>query len=131
MLLVQKKVLKKVSFLEILYKKYFFDTYYMDESKISAWKYLNDIKKPIRKLYEILIGNKNIIKNINSWSDDSDWCGFEGNILCFPIYFKRDYRKLTAISTNNDNIKEINSYGYESEFNMCGGDCAKEITLIK
>ena len=46
-------------------QKVFFDAYYMDESKISAWKYLHDIKKTIRKLYEILIGNKNIIKIIH------------------------------------------------------------------
>ena len=106
-----------------------FDAYY-DRPIFSAWKYLNDIKNPIRRLYEILIGNGNIVKNIKSWSEDMNWGGFNGNILCFPIYFKREYRKLTAHCCASGNIAKIESYGYESEFNSCGGDCHIEKTVI-
>lgn len=107
----------------------FFDAYY-DESILSAWDYLNDIKNPIRRLYEILIGNGNIVKNIKSWSDDMSWGGFTGHILCTPIYFSRKYRKLSAYSCYSGNIAKIHSYGYESEFNCCSGNCHMEKTVI-
>lgn len=111
------------------FQKVSFDAYY-DESVLSAWKYLKDIKNPIRRLYEILIGNGNIVKNIEKWSKDCDWGGFNANILCFPIYFKREYRKLVAHSCEGGNIQKIASYGYESEFNMCSGECDMEKTVI-
>lgn len=38
-----------------------FDAYY-DKPKMSAWKYLHDIKNPFRRVFEILIGNGNIVK---------------------------------------------------------------------
>lgn len=110
-------------------QKAFFDAYY-DDPVLSAWKYLNDIKNPIKRLYEILIGNGNIVKNIKSWSEDIDWGGFSAHILCFPIYFKREYRKLIAHCCDSDNIIKIESYGYESEFNICSGDCHVEKTVI-
>lgn len=110
-------------------QKVYFDAYY-NESVLSAWKYLNDIKNPIRRLYEILIGNGNIVKNIKKWSERCDWGGFNGNILCSPIYFHREYRKLVAHSCEDDNIQKIISYGYESEFNMCSGGCDVEKTII-
>lgn len=97
----------------------------------SAWKYMNAIKKPFRRLYEILIGNGNIVKNVQKWSEDLDFGGFNANILCCPIYFKREYRKLVAYSCEDDNIREIVSYGYESEFNDCGGCCDMEKTVIR
>ncbi len=106
-----------------------FDGYY-DDSMFSAWKYKKDIKNPIRRLYEILIGNGKIVKNIDEWAENSDFGGFTGNILCFPIYFKRKYRKLVAYSCGNGNIQKIVSYGFESEFNECGGDCDIEKTDI-
>lgn len=104
---------------------------YAEDSKHSAWKYFDDIQNPIRRLYEFLIGNRDIVKNIKGWTENENWFGFHGNILCLPFYFKRDYRKLKAISTSNNNIQEIRSYGYESEFNICGGDCDIERTSIK
>lgn len=107
-----------------------YDTYY--EEGFSAWSYKEEVKNPLRKIYEILIGNKNVIDNIEKWSKYGDWAGFSANILCFPIYFKREYRKLKAISNNDtDNITEINSYGYENEFNYCGGNCEIERTSVK
>lgn len=106
-----------------------FDAYY-DEPKVSAWKYLYDIKNPFRRFFEILIGNKNIVKNIKKWSNDVNWGGFTGNILCCPIYFQRDYRRLNAVSNGSDNIQKINSYGYESEFETVAGHCDMEKTII-
>lgn len=107
-----------------------FDAYY-GNMRFSAYKYMKQIQNPIRKLYEILIGNGNIVRNINKWNESMDFGGFIGNILCIPIYFERKYRKLKAISTNNtDNIQEIRSYGFESEFNECGGACKIEKTVV-
>ena len=61
-----------------------------------------------------------------------NWAGFSANILCFPIYFRREYRALTALSQDADeNIQAVHSWGYESEFENCSGGCAKEITLFK
>lgn len=98
---------------------------------LSAWNYINKIKNPIRKLYEILIGNGKIITNIKDWSQDDDWIGFTANKLCFPIYFKRRYRKLLAISTDKTrNVQIIESYGYESEFNIIDGECYIEKTIV-
>lgn len=113
-------------------QKIFFDAYGIEGYQSSAWKYQNTIKNPIRKWYEILIGNGDIIKNISSWLDDGNFAGFDGRIICSPIYFKRNYRKLTAISCNADNnITTIESYGYESEFNYCSGDCYVERTVFR
>ena len=109
-------------------QKVFFDAYYGEP--ISAWKYLNDIKNPIRRLYEILIGNGDIVKNIQKWSANINWGGFDGHIICSPIYFKRKYRKLTAHSCTNNNISKIKSYGYEGKFNAVAGACHVEKTVI-
>lgn len=46
---------------------------YQDMSKISAWKYLRNIKNPFRRIFEILIGNGKIVKNIEKWYNDVDW----------------------------------------------------------
>lgn len=98
----------------------------------SAWTYKEKVKNPLRKIYEILLGNKKVVDNIEEWSENLNWGGFSANILCLPIYFKREYRKLKAVSNNNtDNIAEINSYGYENEFNICSGNCEIEKTSIK
>ena len=50
--------------------------------------------------------------------------------MCCPIYFKREYRKLKALSVNEDNIQSIVSYGYEGEYNDCAGNCVVEKTII-
>lgn len=110
-------------------QKVSFDAHY-DDLILSAWKYIKDIENPIRRLYEILIGNGNIVRNIKEWSKNCDWGGCNANILCFPIYFKREYRKLVAYSCESGNIQKIVSYGYESKFNMCAGKCDMEKTVI-
>lgn len=104
---------------------------YVEDPLFSMWKYLEAIKNPVRRFYEILIGNGEIVKNLAEWVEDYDFAGFSANIICFPIYFKRGYRKLHAISCDDDNIKEITSYGYESEFETCSGYCAMEKTIIR
>lgn len=105
-----------------------------DEDKYNAYTYLNKIKNPLFRLKEILIGNRNIISNIEKWNEDDngDWAGFKANVLCLPIYFSRVFRRLEAISQSLDtNIQSINSYGYESEFNKCGGECLVERTVFR
>ena len=104
-----------------------FDAYYCT-SKFSASEFAKKIKNPIRKIYEILIGNGNTVKFIDDWLKDIDFGGFRGNILTCPIYFKRDYRKLIAQSCNNEAIKKIESYGYTSEYSICSGECLVERT---
>lgn len=96
----------------------------------SAWRYLHLLENPIRKLFEIALGNLCVVKHIEKWADECDWGGVTVNKLCIPIYFKREYRKLHAISQGDNNIKEIFSYGYESPFELCAGGCDKELTKI-
>lgn len=103
---------------------------YCEEPMLSAWKYSDNIKKPLRRLYQVILGNSSIVNNVEKWKEDMDWAGFSANILCFPIYFKRDYRKLKAVSVGNDNIQSIESYGYEGEWNNCTGRCDMERTTI-
>ena len=110
-------------------QKVVYDAYY-PEAMFSAWGYLDKIKKPLYRFFQIVLGNKEVLKNIEEWSKSCDWGGFNANILCSPIYFKRNYRKLTAISCENSHIVEIHSYGYESEFNDCSGACSKEHTVF-
>ena len=109
----------------------FFDAY---ESCLpfDAYKYVEAIKNPIRRVYEILIGNGRVIKKAPEWADDMCFAGFKANILCFPIYFYRKYRKLETIycGKERNNILQIKSYGYESKFNFCSGGCAVEKTKI-
>lgn len=118
-----KKPLQKVGF-ETLCPEY---------ARFSAYDYADKIKyNTLRRLYERLIGNGWIVKNIHFWlnNDEVDFNGFEGNILCFPIYFKREYRKLTAYSCADNNIAQIRSHGYENEFNECAGKCEVERTKV-
>ena len=110
-------------------QKVFFDAYY-DRAKLSFWDFVVAVKNPIRKFYEILLGNWKNIKNIEEYSQDPNLAGVELNILCSPIYFKREYRKLSATSCGNHNIKEIKSYGYESPYNNCSGTCDIERTTL-
>jgi len=106
-----------------------------DEDQFNAYTYLSKIKNPLFRFKEILKGNRNIIANIERWAendDDGSWAGFKANVLCFPVYFSRAFRRLEAISQLPDtNIQEIKSYGYESQYNKCGGSCAIEKTVFK
>lgn len=107
------------------------DTYAEDEFH-SAWVYLNKLKENrFRRFWEKLLGNKKVVNNIEKWSESMDWGGCRVNILASPIYFYRQQRKLEAICTNPDcNIQKIESYGYESQWNYCGGACVVEKTVI-
>lgn len=108
------------------------DAYYPERDDISAWVYLDEINSSkIRRIYEQIIGNKNVVNNINEWSERLSWGGCTINRLVPPIYFHRFFRKLTATCLNKDkNIQAIESYGYESEWNICSGACAIEKTTI-
>ena len=125
---------KKGIFFRRPIQKVEFDAYY-GNSKFDAWEYYHKIKKPMRRFYEYLIGNRKTIRDITEIVETvrtDCWAGFTANILCSPIYFKRDYRKLIALSTDkNTNIQSIHSYGYESAFNTCAGYCECEKTSIK
>lgn len=122
---------KGIFFRNPIQRVYFGDGFY-SEGYMGMYEYNEKIKNPLRKIYEILIGNYNIIKKLPEWINNESFGGFDANILCIPIYFKRQYRKLECISNDkNTNIQSIYSYGYESEFNYVGGDCYKEITNIK
>lgn len=94
----------------------------------SLYEWLEKVNKnPIRKLFEILIGNLNIIKNIERDSEDINFAGYDCNILCSPIYFKRIYRKLIVNSTKEYlSIKSIKAYGYENPYETVAGFCEKE-----
>ena len=120
--------LEKGIFFRSPIQKVVFDGY--GNGKFSPYDFIDKIKNPIRRFYEILIGNGKIVKDIPNIIDRIDFGGFRGNILCSPIYFKREYRKLTAESCNNQNIKKIESYGYESEWCICAGECAVEKTTL-
>ena len=112
-------------------QKKHYDTYVFEKKSTSAWDYMAKIKNKLRYFYEFIIGNRNILKHINEWSEDDCWAGFDANYLCSPIYFKREYRYLHAQATNPDlNIQEVKSYGYEGPFNYCSGACKIERTTI-
>lgn len=105
--------------------------YYTDDPHISAWIYMEKIKNPIRRFYEILIGNKKIVDHIEEWSKLIEWGGFEANVLMSPIYFTRIFRSLECVSRiKNDTIRKVVSYGYEAPYNYCSGACYIEKTKI-
>lgn len=112
-------------------QKVCFNVHYHDGSLFSAYHYIRAIRNPIRRFFEILIGNGAVVRNAKSWIEDEGAAVFRANILCCPIYFSRKYRKLHAYSSNpNDNIADISSYGYESQFNDCAGGCHIEKTVF-
>lgn len=112
--------IQKIEFVDYGYDKY------------NPYKYLSAIKNPIKRFYEILIGNGNTVKNLDSWVEDENFAGFEGNILCSPIYFSRFYKRLKVESVANKNsyIRKMVSYGYESEFETVSGGCKIEKTTF-
>lgn len=108
-----------------------FDAYYADIPETSAYIFQKKIKNPIRRAYEILIGNYEPVKNISKWLDVEDFAGFVGNKLMSPIYFKRNYRRLIATNEKSNNaINKVESYGYEGPYNRCSGACHIERTKI-
>lgn len=107
------------------------DLEYWIKGKRSLTRYTEVIKNPTRRIFEILIGNGSVIKNINKWEEEQDFGGVRIRTLCLPFYFKRNFRQLKAISTNkNSAIERIISYGYDDEFVYVSGECIKEKTKI-
>ena len=112
-------------------KKIYFNAYYCNNPTISAYVYKDRLKKSIHRLYEIIIGNKDIVDNIEEWSQNNNWAGFYANTLISPIYFSRNYRRLKTVSSNpNNTIRKVVSYGYEGPYNYCFGACHIERTRI-
>lgn len=100
---------------------------------LSAYNFITQNKNILKRFFQVLIGNKYIVKHAQEWeeNDDGSWAGFSANIICFPIYFKRKFRKLRAYSSNRlDNIQSIVSCGYESKWESCSGHCKIERTKI-
>lgn len=79
-----------------------------------------------------ILKNGNVIDHLNEWMEDMSFAGVKINIFCSPIYFKRDFRKLSAVYVGEEDtlIDKIDSFGYESEFNNCSGKCDTEHTII-
>ena len=118
-------------------QKVFRDGYYVgiveDNPRVmNAYEYRDAVKKPIRRFYEILLGNGKIVRNIEKWSQNTEFGGVTTKMLRSPIYFKREERSLVAIDTSGQqNISEIRSRGHESDLETCAGSCEKERTTIK
>lgn len=115
-------------------QKVSFDGYY-GGSKFDCYKYLESLKNPVRRVFEILIGNKRVVEHGNEWADEDGFAGFSANILCSPVYFKRECRKLEAVRVSCDgslspSIESIKSWGYEGEFNGVSGRCELEKTVV-
>lgn len=102
----------------------------MDDDKFSVGNYIKWLKNPVFKKFQYLIGNSSIVDNLESWTDDYDFAGFSGKILCSPIYFSRNFRSLKMKSRKNTEIKGIISKGYESPYETVSGGCDKEETSI-
>lgn len=128
---IEMRGTEKGIFLRQPLKKIEFQEMWDSESKQDIYTYSKKIQNPVRRLYEICIGNGTIVKELNEWMKDCDFAGFTGNIICCPIYFKREFRELHLKSNTDSMIKEIISKGYENEFELCSGGCEKEKTLIK
>lgn len=107
-------------------------TDYCVDGSQSAWAFLDRLKSPLRRLVERIIGNGKIVKHGKEWAGQYNFGCFLANKLCFPVYFKRVYRSLVALSQNpDDNIQEVRAKGYESEYNVCSGCCVIERTTIR
>ena len=114
-------------------QKIYYEAYCnVPDPKMSAWVYLEAIaKNPIRRFYERIIGNGQVIKNIREWAEHDNWAGFKAYRLFSPIYFTRQYRKLTAQSDVDNFILAVESYGYEPPFNITSGTCHIEKAVIR
>lgn len=94
------------------------------------YNYIRKLKNPLFKLYQYILGNKKAIQGIKENIDDMSFYGTSVNILCSPIYFKREYRELNLVCPNHPGIARIHAYGYESPFETVAGKCAKEVAKI-
>ena len=99
----------------------------------SAYDFADNCKKSkLYRMIQIILGNKKQVDSIEEYINDFDFAGVVLNTIVPPIYFKRTYRKLTAIAKDPAaEIEKIISVGYESPYNNCSGSCFKERTTIK
>lgn len=115
-------------------QKVYYDTY--SDSPLSAYRFANRVvKSTIYALYQTLIGNGKVLKQLPDMVDRVDWAGFEANKLCFPIYFSRNCRSLKCILNDpkgmKNNILNISSYGFQDQWETTSGGCKVEKTRIK
>lgn len=92
-----------------------------------AFQYIAKIKNPLFRLAQYLLGNRQVILNIEYMQSDETY--FTNiNILRSPVYFKRNYRRTEAINRNeNGCISSIISHGICNE--DCEATCVKEKTI--
>ncbi len=115
-------------------QKVYYDTYC--NNPLSAYAFANRVvKSNIYALYQMLIGNGKILKQLPDMVDRVDWAGFEANKLCFPIYFSRNCRTLKCILNDpegiENNILSVSSYGFEEHWETVSGGCKLERTKVK
>lgn len=94
------------------------------------YNYMRKLKNPLFRCYQYILGNRKRIKSIKDHIDDVSFYGADVNILCSPIYFKREYRELNLVCPNHPGIARIHAYGYESPFETVTGNCVKEVAKI-
>ena len=97
------------------------------ECKTDAFHYIVKSANPFFRLYQYLLGNRQVVLNVDRMHIDETYFAII-NILRSPIHFKRKYRRTEAINKNkNGNISSIISYGISSE--ECEATCVKEKTI--
>ena len=117
--------------------KYELDAYYLEDEDRNAYYYLDRINNKKRyKILQIILGNKSMVNNINTWAASDDWAGCVINKLTSPIYFSRNYNELTLRPYGANcplvgGITFIHSKGYHYNNTFCAGHCIKETTIIK
>lgn len=109
---------------------------YCNNHPLSAYEFANRVvKSTIYAIYQTLIGNGKVLKQLPDMVDRLDWAGFEANKLCFPIYFSRNCRSLKCILNDperiENNILSVSSYGFEDRWETVNGGCKVERTKIK
>ena len=108
-----------------------FENDYFSDNPRSAGELNHKLKNnALYRWFNILMGNKNIVKNLNKWIDEMDFAGVNKRCLVLPIYFKRLERSLKAtnVSNSESDINEVISKGFESPYEIVAGCCKIERT---
>ena len=111
----------------------FMDYITLEGSGFDIGRYINEIKNPIRRVFETLLGNKDVVNTLLHDDDIADV--YKINVLCSPLYFRRRYRKLECNARTDSckgTIGSIRSYGYDTKFEAwCAGVTHSEKTHIR
>lgn len=105
--------------------------------KSSSWETIKVLHEKSFRGFILRFVNPEIVKKgrlYKKWKFITKEWGAEGfscNFIVSPIYTSRIVRSLDVVAINPDEkILELHSWGYESEFNDCAGQCEKEFTRI-